>query len=80
VLGFRLPAPGEERQVGHDQSVGVVEMAADRAVQRIELALIGQAQADDHWVKAAYQVRPDRPVAAAEPAHSLVLWIGHSPS
>ena len=31
--------------MGHDQSARVVEVATDRAVQRIELALIGQARA-----------------------------------
>ena len=45
LLGFWLVAPGEEGQAGHDQSAGVVEVATDRAVQRIELALIGQARA-----------------------------------
>jgi hypothetical protein len=31
--------------MGHDQSAGVVEVATDRAVRRIELSLIGQARA-----------------------------------
>ncbi len=40
------------------------------AIQRIEFALIGQAEADDHWVKAAYQVRADRPARVIGVAHS----------
>jgi hypothetical protein len=45
-------------------------VGTDRAVQRVELAQAGQAEADDYRVKAAYQVRADRPARVTGLAHS----------
>ena len=57
LLGWWLAVPGEEVQVRHDQGARVVEVDADRAVQRVEFLLVGQAHVDDGRMKADYPLR-----------------------